>query len=66
MRTLCAWCGVTLADGPPKPVSHGICPVCRARVFPEEWTGRDAPACANCHDSGLDVSSGEPCVRCNP
>lgn len=28
MKTLCAWCGVLLQDGPPEPVSHGICQPC--------------------------------------
>ncbi len=30
LRTLCAWCGLVLREGPPAPVSHGICPLCLA------------------------------------
>jgi len=28
MKKVCAWCGVVLLTGPPKPVSHGICDKC--------------------------------------
>ena len=27
MKTVCAWCGVVIADGP-EPISHGCCPRC--------------------------------------
>lgn len=35
IKTLCAWCNVILKDGPAAPVSHGICPACIAKHFPE-------------------------------
>lgn len=28
MKTVCAWCGLILKDGPPAPVSEGICHPC--------------------------------------
>jgi ferredoxin len=40
MRLICAWCKVDLADKEssqenPEKISHGICPTCRARFFPD-------------------------------
>ena len=31
MKTICAWCGKLLKDGPDKPVSHGMCRECSDR-----------------------------------
>lgn len=28
MKTVCAWCSAIIHDGPPEPVSHGICRSC--------------------------------------
>lgn len=28
MKTICAWCGFLIQDGPPEPVSHGMCQQC--------------------------------------
>jgi hypothetical protein len=28
MRLVCAWCKAVMREGPPEPVSHGICPAC--------------------------------------
>jgi len=38
MRRVCAWCSRVMHEGPPAPVSHGICVECAARtgVFPIE------------------------------
>ena len=38
MRRLCAWCGKVMQEGPPEPVSHGICAGCAAAtgLFPVE------------------------------
>jgi len=35
LKTVCAWCGRTLKEGPAYPVSHGICPECRAETWAE-------------------------------
>lgn len=38
LRRVCAWCSRVMHEGPPEPVSHGICAECAARtgVFPIE------------------------------
>ena len=38
LRRVCAWCSRVMREGPPAPVSHGICVECAARtgVFPIE------------------------------
>jgi photoactive yellow protein len=38
LRSLCAWCGATIREGPPAPLSHGICLTCAAAsgIFPVE------------------------------
>ncbi len=38
LRRVCAWCSRIMREGPPAPVSHGICVECAARtgVFPIE------------------------------
>lgn len=37
MKTVCAWCGVTLGGySSSLRVSHGICSSCEASVFPED------------------------------
>src|SRR6266436_2226879 len=28
LKVVCAWCGLCLRNGPPTPISHGICPKC--------------------------------------
>lgn len=28
LRVVCSWCGILLRNGPPHPISHGICPRC--------------------------------------
>jgi hypothetical protein len=33
LKTVCAWCDVLIKDGPPHPVSHGICEPCSARML---------------------------------
>lgn len=38
IKTVCAWCGAVIHDGPGVPVSHGICAPCRERVL---LAGRD-------------------------
>jgi len=42
MKVVCAWCGKTLKDGPPEPLSHGICEACRAQHFGETIVDHDA------------------------
>lgn len=32
IKTICAWCGTVLQEGPGVPVSHGICGPCAERV----------------------------------
>ena len=32
LRVECAWCRRVLRDGP-EPVSHGICPECRDKIY---------------------------------
>lgn len=32
MKRVCAWCGRVLEDGPPHPVSHGICEECAKQI----------------------------------
>lgn len=39
MKTICAWCGGLLADGPAHPVSHGICSACRAELETSSLAG---------------------------
>lgn len=34
LRVVCAWCSRLMKDGPPDPVSHGLCPECEAVYFP--------------------------------
>lgn len=42
IKTLCAWCGVTVKEGPDDGrVSHGICPACVEKHFPE--VSREVP-----------------------
>lgn len=36
LKVVCAWCGDTIRDGPPHPVSHGICAKCEAQFRQEE------------------------------
>jgi photoactive yellow protein len=38
MRVVCAWCSKVMRDGPPQPVSHGICAACAGKsgLFPIE------------------------------
>ncbi len=38
LRRVCAWCSRVMQEGPPAPVSHGICVECAARtgIFPVE------------------------------
>lgn len=38
LRRLCGWCGKVMQEGPPAPVSHGICATCAAAtgLFPVE------------------------------
>jgi len=43
MRTICAWCGVVLTDGPETPVSHGICAGCVEKVREEDDASPDVP-----------------------
>jgi hypothetical protein len=33
MKTVCAWCGETIKDGPERDPSHGICRQCEALYF---------------------------------
>jgi len=28
VKVICAWCKAVIVDGPPHPVSHGICAEC--------------------------------------
>jgi len=50
VRTECAWCGRVLRDGPPFPVSDGICAACMAKLMHEH---KDRQA------SGRAVAGGE-------
>jgi hypothetical protein len=34
MKLICAWCKKILREGS-EPTSHGICPECRAKCFPD-------------------------------
>lgn len=47
MKTLCAWCGALLRDGPAGDISHGICAKCQAAVFGEPELS-DVGACDVC------------------
>ncbi len=42
MKTICAWCGITLEDeeGSSGLVSHGICIQCAVEVESPAWQGR--------------------------
>ncbi len=40
IKTVCAWCGTVLKDGPGVPVSHGICQPCAASVRASVGGGR--------------------------
>jgi hypothetical protein len=31
LRVVCAWCRLTISEGPSAPVSHGICSACAAQ-----------------------------------
>ena len=33
MKTVCAWCGVIVKEGPEEFISHGICERCREKVL---------------------------------
>ena len=33
IKVVCAWCGRILKEGPPEPVSHGLCPGCAAGLM---------------------------------
>ncbi len=33
MKLVCAWCKKIIKDGPPEPVSHGICDTCKDKVL---------------------------------
>lgn len=45
MKTLCAWCGGTIADGPDdSQVSHGICKTCESLEFPESGSSAKTAA----------------------
>lgn len=35
MKVICAYCKTIMQDGPPVPVSHGICTTCFERVVKE-------------------------------
>lgn len=35
MKVICGWCKATLKDGPPEPISHGLCARCSARLHAE-------------------------------
>lgn len=35
VRVVCSWCSVVIREGS-EPVSHGLCPSCLAKHFPEE------------------------------
>lgn len=28
LKVVCAWCATVMVDGPPEPISHGICETC--------------------------------------
>jgi hypothetical protein len=43
MRTLCAWCGKVIKDGPEKTVSHGICEDCIIQVDEPKWKKHEPP-----------------------
>jgi hypothetical protein len=40
LRVVCAWCQVLMKDGPPEPVSHGICPECEKKLL-EDYAATD-------------------------
>lgn len=31
MRVVCSWCGALMHDGPPEPISHGMCERCKRK-----------------------------------
>lgn len=35
LRVVCGWCGVVIRGGPPRPISHGMCKACSARMNAE-------------------------------
>jgi hypothetical protein len=36
LRVHCSWCGVVMREGDPRrPVSHGLCPICAAKLHAE-------------------------------
>jgi hypothetical protein len=44
MKTICAWCGKVIKDGPEKTVSHGVCEDCVIRVTePKQEEDRQPP-----------------------
>jgi len=40
IKTICSWCGVLMQEGPPVPVSHGMCATCQARIEADLVSGR--------------------------
>lgn len=32
IKVVCGWCGKLMHEGPPMPVSHGLCPSCAAKL----------------------------------
>lgn len=35
MKEICAWCKKVMRDGPPHPITHGICASCAKKVLEE-------------------------------
>lgn len=35
LKTVCSWCNAIMVDGPPSPVSHGLCARCSSRINTE-------------------------------
>ena len=43
LPVVCAWCGATIKEGKWAPVSHGICPECKAFLLARTGYAWDAP-----------------------
>jgi len=41
MKVECAWCGFIIENSSIGPTSHGICPMCRKKMFTEHHSEND-------------------------
>ena len=72
MKTVCAWCGAVIKDGPELDVSQGMCGKCKKEHFPFTLPKAGIMDCVHCRYAGkdsdgvpdsCDMLDGEACVR---